>query len=51
MPNCGSVVARITHIGEDFVLAVWEDDLGIQQVRMYELVKHQDPIERPPAYP
>jgi len=33
------VGADVTHIGEDFVLAIWEDDLGIQQVRMYELVK------------
>ena len=31
--------ARITHIGDDFMLAIWEDDLGIQQVRMYELIK------------
>ena len=31
--------AQVTHIGDDFVLVIWEDELGVQQVRMYELVK------------
>ena len=31
--------ARVMQIGDDFLLAIWEDDLGIQQVRMYELIK------------
>ena len=31
--------ARITHIGDDFMLAIWQDELEIQQVHMYELIK------------
>ncbi len=31
--------AQVTHIGDDFVLVIWEDDLEVQQVRMYELIK------------
>ena len=31
--------ARVTHIGDDFVLVVWEDELGLEQVQMYELIK------------
>ena len=31
--------AEVTHIGDDFVLVIWENDLGIEQVRMYELIK------------
>ncbi len=31
--------AQVTHIGDDFVLVIWEDELGVQQVRMYELIK------------
>ena len=31
--------ARVMQIGDDFVLAIWEDELEIQQVRMYELIK------------
>ena len=29
----------VTHIGADFVLGVWRDDLDVEHVRMYELVK------------
>lgn len=28
-----------THIGSDFVLGVWRDEDGVQQIRMYRLVK------------
>ena len=31
--------AQVTHIGDDFMLAIWEDELEIQQVQMYELIK------------
>ncbi len=31
--------AQVTHIGDDFVLVIWEDDLEVQQVQMYELIK------------
>ena len=31
--------AQVTHIGDDFVLVIWEDELGVQQVQMYELIK------------
>ncbi len=31
--------AQVTHIGDDFVLVIWEDDLEVQQVRMYGLIK------------
>ena len=31
--------AQVTHIGDDFVLVIWEDELGVQQVQMYELTK------------
>ena len=31
--------AQPAHIGEDFVLVIWEDDLEVQQVQMYELIK------------
>jgi len=30
---------RITQIGEDFMLGVWRDDLDVEHVRMYELIK------------
>jgi len=30
---------QVTHIGDDFVLVIWEDELGVQQVQMYELIK------------
>lgn len=30
---------RPTHVGDDFVLGVWEDDLEVQHVRMYRLLK------------
>ncbi len=30
---------QVTHIGDDFVLVIWEDELEVQQVRMYELIK------------
>lgn len=29
----------VTHIGADFVLGVWRDDLGVERVRMYRLIK------------
>ncbi|UCG87517.1 MAG: hypothetical protein JSW71_02940 [Gemmatimonadota bacterium] len=28
---------RVTHIGVDFVLGVWRDDLDVEHVRLYEL--------------
>ncbi len=31
--------ADVTHIGDDFVLVIWEDELEVQQVQMYELIK------------
>ncbi len=30
---------QVTHIGDDFVLVIWEDELEVQQVQMYELIK------------
>ena len=30
---------QVTHIGDDFVLVIWEDELGVQQVQTYELIK------------
>jgi hypothetical protein len=30
---------RITQIGDDFMLGVWRDDLDVEHVRMYELLK------------
>ena len=30
---------RVTQIGEDYVLGVWRDELEVEHVRMYELVK------------
>lgn len=29
----------VTHIGADFVLGVWRDDVGVERVRMYRLIK------------
>ena len=29
----------VTHIGADFVLGVWLDELDVEQVRMYRLIK------------
>ena len=29
----------VTHIGSDFVLGVWRDELDVEQVRMYRLIK------------
>ena len=31
--------AQVTHIGDDFVLVIWEDELEVQQVQMYDLIK------------
>ena len=31
--------ARVTHIGDDFVLVIGQDELEVQQVQMYELIK------------
>ena len=31
--------AQVTHIGDDFVLVIWEDELEVQQVQMYGLIK------------
>ena len=31
--------AEVTHIGDDFVLVIWENELEVQQMRMYELIK------------
>ena len=30
------------HIGNDFVLGVWQGELGLEQVRMYSLNKTED---------
>jgi hypothetical protein len=30
---------RVTHVGSDFVLGVWTDELDVQQVRLYDLEK------------
>lgn len=32
---------RVTHVGSDFVLGIWEDEMGVEQVRMYRLVKEE----------
>lgn len=29
----------VTHIGSDFVLGVWQDELDVEQVRMYRIIK------------
>ena len=34
-----SDLGLVREIGEDFVLAVWWDDLGVPYVRLYRLVK------------
>ncbi len=31
--------AEVTHIGDDFVLVIREDELEVQHVQMYELIK------------
>ncbi len=31
--------ARVTQLGDDFVLVIWRDELGVEQVRMFELIK------------
>ena len=33
------VGTQVTHIGDDFVVFLWEDELEVQQVQMYELIK------------
>ncbi len=35
VPGRGSV----THIGSDFMLGIWRDELDVQQIRMYRLLK------------
>ena len=30
---------QVTHIGDDFVLVIWDDELEVQQAQMYELIK------------
>ena len=30
--------ARVLHIGDDFVLVSWEDELEVEYVQMYELI-------------
>ena len=30
---------QVTHIGGDFVLVIWEDELEVEHVQMYELIK------------
>jgi hypothetical protein len=30
--------ARVMHIGDDFVLVSWEDELEVEYVQMYELI-------------
>ncbi len=32
---------RVSHIGSDFVLGIWDDEMDVQQVRMYRLVKEE----------
>ena len=32
---------RVTHVGADFVLGIWEDAVGVEQIKMYRLVKHE----------
>lgn len=32
--------ARITHIGDDFLLGIWKNELDVELVRMYALDKH-----------
>ena len=29
----------VNHIGSDFVLGVWQDELEVEQVRMYRIIK------------
>ncbi len=31
--------AQVTHVGDDFVLVIWQDELEVQRVQMYELIK------------
>jgi len=31
--------AQVTHVGDDFMLVIWEDELEVQRVQMYELIK------------
>ena len=31
--------AQVTHVGDDFMLVIWEDELEVEQVQMYELIK------------
>ena len=31
---------RVTHIGADFVLGVWQDELDVEYVRLYQLIKN-----------
>jgi hypothetical protein len=33
---------RIFQVGSDFVLGRWLDDLDVQHVRIYELLKERD---------
>jgi hypothetical protein len=30
---------RVTQIGSDYVLGIWTDDLDVEQVRLYALIK------------
>ena len=30
---------QVTHIGSDFVLGVWRDEMDVEQVRVYRLIK------------
>ena len=32
---------RVTEIGSDYVLGIWTDDMDVEQVRLYELVKRR----------
>ncbi|MGH7577843.1 MAG: hypothetical protein ACREM1_22320 [Longimicrobiales bacterium] len=34
-----------THIGSDFILGVWRDELDVEHIRLYELVKPGDPLD------
>lgn len=35
-----------SHIGHDFVLGVWRDELDVEYIRLYELIKSADAIDR-----
>jgi hypothetical protein len=33
------VDVRVTHIGSDFLIGVWNDDMDVEYVHVYDLIK------------